>query len=290
MKRTITCTNDNGMSVTFGSTFAPYVLVNCDGIYEIHNKVSTSDNTMIDGATYQGSVTQKRNIVLSLVDKTDHKQNRYQLYQLFKPKSKGTFTYNEDDEIRTIDYYVESIDIESMGNTRKSTVSLICPDPFFEAPSDITVTMAGWRQNFEFIHEFFSYGEELGSRVEERLKTIDNETGAEGVGLTISIKALGNVTNPSITHVESGEFIKVGTTAHPMNMISGDEVLITTGTNNKHVYLIRNNTKTEINSYLDEASDFIQLQSGSNTIGYNAESGVSYMTVSLTYRYKYLGV
>lgn len=290
MKRTITCTNDNGMSVTFGSEFAPYLLVNCDGIYETHNKVTTSDNTMIDGATYQGSVTQKRNIVLTLVDKANHKQNRYQLYQLFKPKSKGTFTYNEDNDIKSIDYYVESIDIESTGNARTSTVSLVCPDPFFEAPSDITVTMAGWQSNFEFIHEFFSYGEEIGSRIEERLKTIDNDTGAEGVGLTISIKAMGSISNPSITHVESGEFIKVGTTAHPLNMVSGDEVLITTGTNNKHVYFIRSGTKTEINEYLDEESDFIQLQSGTNTIGYGADSGVVHMTVSLTYRYKYLGV
>ena len=290
MNRTITCTNDVGMSVTFGSAFSPYLLTDCDGIYEVHNKVATSDNTMIDGATYQGSVTQKRNIVLTLVDKANHKVNRYQLYQLFKPKSKGTFTYNEDDDIKSIDYYVESIDIESTGKVRKSVISLICPDPFFEAPSDITVTMAGWRKNFEFIHEFFSYGEELGSRIEEKLKTIDNDTGAEGVGLTISIKANGAVTNPSITHVEAGEFIKVGTSAHEMNMVNGDEIIITTGTNNKHVYFVHDNVKTEINEYLDEASDFIQLQSGTNTIGYDADAGVSYMTVSLTYRYKYLGV
>lgn len=290
MNRTITCINDNGMSVEFGSKFSPYLLTNCDGIYEVHNKVFTSDNTMIDGATYQGSVTTKRNIVLTLVDRDDHKVNRYQLYQLFKPKSKGTFIYKEDTDIKSIDYYVETIDISSTGNVRTSTVSLICPDPFFEAPDDITVTMAGWESQFEFIHEFTAMGEELGARVAEKLKTIDNETGAEGVGLTISIKALGAVSNPSVTHVETGEFIKIGTTAHPMNMVNGDELIITTGRNNKHVYFIHEEDKTEINEYLDEQSDFIQLQSGTNTIGYGADSGDANMTVSLTYRYKYLGV
>ena len=290
MNRTITCTNDNGMSITFGSKFAPFLLTNCDGIYEIHNNVATSDNTMIDGATYQGSVTKKRNIVLTLVNKDDHRENRYQLYQLFKPKSKGTFIYQEDGNVKSINYYVESIDITSTGNTRTATISLICPDPFFEALSDITVTMAGWAKMFEFIHEFKAEGEELGVRVAEKLKVIDNETGAEGVGMKISIKAFGDVSNPSVTHVESGEYIKIGTTAHPLDMVSGDELIITTGTNNKHVYLLKDGVQTEINEYLDEGSDFIQLQSGTNTIGYDAASGISNITVALTYRYKYLGV
>ncbi|MDO4800604.1 MAG: phage tail family protein, partial [Prevotellaceae bacterium] len=230
------------------------------------------------------------NIVLTLVDKYKHKDNRLQLYQLFKPKTKGTFTYEEDGDTRSIDYYVESIDITSTGTARTATVSLICPDPFFEAPNDITVTMAGWARDFEFIHEFFEEGEELGHRIEEKLKTIQNDTGAEGIGLTINIYASGAVSNPSITHIEAEEFIKIGTTAHPMDMVNGDVLQITTGTNNKHVYLIRGGEKTEINEYLDEKSEFIQLQSGKNTIGYNADAGENYMTVSLSYRHKFLGV
>lgn len=290
MDRKITCINNNGMSITFGSSFAPYLLTNCDGIYEVKNKVNISDNTMIDGSTYQGSVTNKRNIVLTLVDKSEHQRNRYQLYALFKPKSRGQFVYQEGEDVRTIDYYVESIDISSVGKVRTATISLICPDPFFESPYDITVVMAGWQKNFKFVHAFQKGGEALGGRIAERLKVIDNDTGAEGVGLTIEIFAIGEVINPSITHIESSEFIKVGTETNPMTMVSGDSIKITTGTNNKHVYFTHNGATEEINAYLDEASDFIQLMSGTNTIGYDAESGVANMTVSISYRYKYLGV
>jgi hypothetical protein len=278
------------MTVNFHQKFSPYLLVDCDGIYEVTNKVGISDNTMIDGATYQGMVTAKRNIVLTLKDKENHRLNRYQLYQLFQPKTKGVFRYIEDDIVREIRYYVEKIDITSTGNVRTATISLICPDPFFTGTQDIELTMAGWQANFEFIHEFTAEGEAIGQRVQERLKTIENSSGANGIGLTIEIYANGSVTNPQITHVETGDFIKVGTLAHQMDMVTGDLITITTGTNNKKVKLTRGGTTTDINEYLDEASEFIQLQSGLNTIGYSAESGESNMTVKLSYREKYLGV
>jgi len=290
MNRKITCANNDGMSITLGSRFAPYLLVDCDGIYSVKNKVGTSDNTMMDGATYQGTVVEKRNIVLTLKDRENHQANRYQLYQLFKPKTKGTFTYEENGDKRIIDYYVESINITSDERVRTSTISLICPDPFFNAPSDITLTMAGWEPRFEFLHQFTAAGEELGARVEERLKTIENDSGADGIGLTIQVIANGNITNPSITHVELAEYIKVGTESNPLNMVSGDILTITTGTNNKKVMFTHEGNTTEINALLDEASEFIQLQSGLNTIGYSADSGDNNMTVTLSYRYKYLGV
>ena len=39
-----------------------------------------------------------------------------------------------------------------------------------------------------------------------------------------------------------------------------------------------------------EDGDFIQLQDGTNTITYNAESGINYLSVSVYYRISYLGV
>ncbi len=294
MARKIICSNDDGVSVTFNDTFSPFLLENCDGIYCVTNNVTTSENTAIDGSTYQGSVTKMRNIVLTLRDKpgADHQYNRNLLYNLFKPKSAGTFTYYEDDDAdaKIIEYYVETIDIDSVKRARQATVSLLCPDPFFTDPEDLTVTMAGWDALWEFEHEFQDGGEEFGARVAEYLKTIENSTGIEGIGLTITITALGSVTNPSVTHVESGEVIEVGTESNPLELVLGNQVVITTGTNNKHVYLVQDGVQTEINQYLSEDSEFIQLISGTNTIGYFADNGEEYMTVEISYRYKYLGV
>ncbi|MDL2318548.1 tape measure protein [Eubacteriales bacterium OttesenSCG-928-A19] len=48
--------------------------------------------------------------------------------------------------------------------------------------------------------------------------------------------------------------------------------------------------KTEINEKLDEDSEFMQLTHGMNTLKYDAESGIDYLNIKITYRSLYLGV
>lgn len=290
--RTITCKNKNGISVEFGSTFSPFLLEDCDGIYTVKNNVALSESDMLDGATYLGSKTKSRNIVLTLRDHpmSDHRENRALLYSLFEPDSVGTMVYTENGVSREAEYYVEDIVVDGRARARQAVVSLICPDPFFYALNDMRVIIAGWEALWTFPHEFTSAGEEFATRMSEKLRTITNTDAAGNIGLVITITAQGNVINPSITHVEKAESIKVGTEVMPLEMVNGDQLVITTEAGNKHIYLTRNGIKTEINEYMSVDSVFIQLANGKNTIGYNAESGSEYMAVELSYRYKYLGV
>ena len=290
--RRITCLNEDNISCTFTSGFDPWLLENCEGIYETQNDVRTSENTMTDGSTFQSSQTKMRNIVLTLRDRpeSDHQANRKLLYNLFKPKSAGVFTYEEDSTIRQIEYYVESVTIDSVPRSRRATVSLLCPDPFFTEPEELSVQMAGWVGAFEFEHEFSSAGEEFGYRVSSRLNAIENESAADYIGITVVIEAMGPASSPTITHVEQGESISIGTASNPLSLETGDKVIITTHTNNKHVYLVHSGEQTEINEYLSEDSEFIQLMRGTNTIGYSALSGENYLSVTISYRYRYLGV
>lgn len=287
--RKVTCTNSDGASIIFENDFSPWLLTDVDGIYLMDINVYTSDNTMTDGATYQGSTVKKRNIVLTALDKgTDHKKDRQLIYTVFKPKSKGTFTYEEEGDVRTIDYYVEKAEIESLGKHRYATISLICPDPFFSDSEDTQVMVAGWEGLFTFPHKFKM--EPIGKRKEEKFGIITNETAADNIGMDIVITAMGTVTNPSVMRVESQQTMKIGTAAKPLTLKVGDSLRITTGTNDKHVYLDTGSGENEINSYLDESSEFIQLMRGTNTIGYNADSGAQYMEVMVKFRYKHLGV
>lgn len=292
MARSITCTNEDGISCVFTDAFSPWLLEDCTGIYEARNTVNTSANTMTDGSTYQGSTAAMRNIVLTLRDRpeSDHLANRSLLYNLFKPKSEGNFRYSENGNTKEIAYYVESITIDTQPRARRATVSLLCPNPFFMDLEDFSVQMAGWISAFQWPHEFLPEGEEFGYRTSERLKAIENTSAADYIGITIMIEAKGPAQNPTIYHVEQGESITVGTQATPLSLSTGDKVIITTHTNNKHVYLERNGSRTEINEYLSEDSEFIQLTHGSNTFGYSADVGEAYLTVTISFRYHYLGV
>lgn len=285
MSRRILCTNEDNVQIEFNHTTSSFFLVDCEGIYSITNNVVTSDNTMIDGATYQGSTTKKRNIVIMAEISSDYQENRDFLYKIFKPKGTGAFIYIEDDVTRTIDYKVESVNVEGNGVVKEVTISLLCMDPFFVDMNDTIVEMAAWQSNFEFEHEFLEEGEEFATRIAEIIKEVENDSAAENIGVTITFTAEGIVINPAIYHIESGDFVKVNTSLN-----SGDRIIITTHTNNKAVKQVVDGITTEVNELLDEESEFLQLQHGTNTLKYDADIGLENMNVEVAYRFKYLGV
>lgn len=289
MKRVI-CKNEDGVQVEFTYDFEPFFLVSMDGVYMVSNNVVTSENTMVDGSTYQGSTTKQRNIVITAQMESDYQANRDLLYKCFKPKSTGLFTYMENEEVRVIDYKVEELEIEETGIVRNITISLLCPDPFFRDLEDISVSMASWTGLFEWEHEFVEEKEPFAERTAEVLKEIENDSAADNIGITVTLEAEGPVINPAVYHAESGEFVKVGTEDRPFSVNAGDAVIITTETNNKAVHLVHDGVKIEVNEYLDEDSDFIQLQHGTNTIRYAADAGEDYLNVTISYRFRYLGV
>lgn len=285
MNKKILCSNEDNVQVSFDYLFAPFFLVSCDGVTSVSNNVVLSENTMIDGSTYQGSTTTRRNIVITAQMDGNYRENRDLLYKAFKPKSTGTFSYIEDDEIRVIDYKVESVEVGEKGVVRNIVISLICPDPFFKALEDTVIEMAAWESLFEFEHEFLDEGEAFAERAAEIIKEIENDSAATNIGVTITFEAEGNVLNPAIYHIESGDFVKINT-----SMNAGDVIIITTETNNKSVYQIIDGVKTEINERLDEDSEFMQLSHGKNTLKYDADSGIDYLNVTVSYRFRYLGV
>lgn len=289
MDRRVICTNAEGAGLEFNSRIVtPYLLNKVEGIYSNSIDVATSQNTMLDGSTYIGSVARMRNIVLYLTESGVHRENRDMLYKLFRKGVPGVFRYIEEEEDRSIAYYVESVEIDSMFSGRSVVVSLLCPDPYFYDASENRVDMAIWEGQFEFVHEFLEGGEEMGTKRGEKLKAIENPT-TEPTGVTFSLTADGPVTNPYIYCVESDTTIQVGYTGKTFSMSAGDQLIISTQTGAKNVYLVSGGIQTSVNEYITEDSEFLQLQPGTNTIRFGATSGEDYLQCSLFFRYRYAG-
>jgi hypothetical protein len=243
---------------------------------------------MIDGAVYQGSVAEYRNIVLHLTDTDKYVDNRDALNRLFKEKSVGTLTFWEADAApRKIDYYVESLNSTGEDPYREHQVSLICPDPFFYDITASNEAMASWISAFEFPFESTTEGFEFGYQSNERIKSIQNDIAEDNIGVTITITCMGAVLNPSITHIETGDRISIGHEGKPFEISTGDVVVITTQTGNKHVTLTHNGVTSEVNHYLTEDSVFVQLMRGSNSFGFNADQGLNNLSISISYTFKY---
>lgn len=290
MKRYITCTNEDGMSCKFGSSFSPFLLTAVDGIYKVENNITISNSNLIDGGIFQGSNITSRNIVLTVRDKENHKDNREFLYRLFKPNSEGVLRYFENDDVKRINYYVESIDVTSVYSSRQATISLMCADPFFYDNEETVKYLAEWRGGFEFEHQFTSSKEEIGYRSLVKSLNIQNLTPRDDVGLNIEITSVGVAKNLKITNVEQNKTISIGTDEKPFNMVAGDIVNIVTEKGNKNVKLTREGVTIGINNYLSEDSEFIQLGVGNNHIGYDASEGVSNLSFKIAYTFKYNGV
>lgn len=291
-KRQISCVNtDDSTAINFNAIYGGFIIDTIDGIYEINATLNTTQYGATDGSHYSSTVVPQRNIVITGRILNDYKNKRDMLYRVFRPGSNGRFEYTEEGETRVIDYHMEKCDIGDTGKKIKQVqISLICEDPYFRGVQDVRVIMAAWLSQFEFPHEFLEEGEEFGVRSESVMSTINNQNGVNGIGMTIRIGATGPVTNPKLYHVEKGEYIAIGTDENPFEMDADDQVVIETTTGKKRVYRIRNNVQTTIDEYLDPASEFLQLDTGENTLRYAADEGEVYMTVAVSYRMRFLGV
>ena len=291
MTRVITCVNQYNMKGVFSEgAFGPFLLADVDGLYEMASTVNLMSNSMLDGASFQSTVLPKRNIVLTLKDISDFTSHRAFLNTLFVPKSKGTLYFDEGNEHRKIDYYVEKVTSDGINAYRTIQVSLICPDPYFYDLYDTSFTMSSFMPSFSFRHAFTAAKEEFGYRQKEKIKVINNDLSVDGTGMTIKMLCNGSVKNPSITRVEDHAHIYIGTAEKPLNLVAGDVVTVTTDNGNKKVTLTHDGNTSNINQYLSEDSSFLQLSRGTNSIGYSADEGVDSMIIGISYRQRYTSV
>lgn len=292
IKRSATFTNvDDNINLVINNMSPDIVINTIDGIYEFVGEVMTSPYSQTSGDRYKTTRAPKRNIVVEGIIYNNFYENRQLMYRVFRLGSVGRFCYSENGrDNRYADYYVESIDIDQDAYRGAYQISLICPDPFFYAATPKNIDLAAWISDFEFIHEFDENGEELGHRETSMIQEVENLNGVDGIGLKITFTATGNVTNPYIYLYETGEQIKIGTTANPYTLTSTKKVEVETTTGKKNIVQVENNVETRINEYLDPDSVFFQLRAGINTIGYNAASGAANLNVHIEYKMRYLGV
>lgn len=285
--RTITCTNTLGYSVSFGEkSISPFLLADCDGIYNYEYNVTTQENGNVDGSTVIGSQLKARNIVITVIDIDRFARNRELLDNVFS--CDGVLVYDDGVHKRKINYTVEKLTgTDGTFQKRTTQISLLCADPHFNDIEDNELDMAYVDSLFEFTHEFKE--EEISKIVMTQTLEILNENGAD-TSMTIVMTANGAVTNPSISLEETGEALTVGVNGiKDFKLEAEQKIEITTEVNNCTVSLIdKNGKKSNINHYLTSDSVFLRLKHGVNHLGYTAKSGVDNLNVSITFKNNYL--
>lgn len=267
--------------VEIGFSF-PYFLVDITGVNGMEYENTTEDNFFLDGTTVKSSKQNPRLIEITVSIKGNYTANRDRLYTLLPNGINGTlYFYDENGSVRLIDYKVESMDFPAMGKLREGTISLLCEYPFFRDAAQTHYDMATWEGGLEFDLDL-DEGEknELETRVAEQIKTISNPSNVV-IPLTITFRASGDVTNPKLVNMTTGEKLQIDT-----SMVMGDEIVIYTrrGVSQK---IIKNGKAA--NNLWHFGSSWLNLPIGDSVFRYDADSGLDYLDVEIETNTLYRG-
>lgn len=139
-------------------------ITNIDGLDPVKASISLTDLALIDGATLTGSHIPSRNIVLTIRPNPDWSSwlpdtLRQLIFSYFMPKLgvRLVFTSDEVGEVK-IDGIVESVVANPFTKDPEFIVSIICPDPFFEATEVVELDGSSIAlEDFEDLYNTITY-------------------------------------------------------------------------------------------------------------------------------------
>lgn len=269
--------------------------------------INTTEVATNDGSLYNSARLSQRNIVMKLryLWKNSIEESRLLSYRFFPLKHKVELIFETDTRLSYISGYVESNDPDIFSSAETTSISIICPNPYFYALNEDSsvVSFNGVTAEFEFPFESEPPDTMIDGRLSELIEfgSIANITqsnvyydGDYETGAIFTINALGNITNPSIYNVTSRASMKIDTdlmkTYTGSSIVSGDEISINTVKGEKSITLLRNGTYTNILNCLGKDVDWLQLTKGDNQFAFTADSGSSNILFKIQFNTLFGGV
>jgi len=271
---------DESIELSLSSDF---VLETFDGRTGLSNSIVIEKGVKQIGYTFISNNIEDRDMTLIGKIFDDKEDNKAKLIKVCNPLLKGTLTYtNSKMKIeRSIECHVTKCIVGASDGALKFSISLTATEPFFKE-TEIVKELALVINLLEMPIDITSDGIEFGL-LTGKTATIINEG---DVQTPLIIEMIGVLTNPIVTNTNTGEYIKVNT-----SLAANERLLIYTAYGNKKVLKIdANGTVTNAFGLIDLSSKFFSLETGSNVITYDADSGANETTLLLHYNNQYLGV
>lgn len=286
--------DSNGVKQQFGIT-------KITGLEASEYSISTSENALVDGSTVDGKRILKRPITINATarDTKNNMLTREQLIAFFNPKYTGKMTVDRNGKQRNIEFELEGFvisDEKTVDQEVGFVADLICPDPYFKNVDNFGQNMAGktrlfafpWRiakQKYADIPAPYKYFGRpwmgMSYRTLKQEVSLSNDGDVETSVIIQFIASRGSVSNPKITNVKTGEYMRV-----VCEMAEGDVLEIDTDDRNQTIELNGVNVYQKI----DKRSQPFKLSKGDNYLEYDADRDYTNLDVKLFYTPLYLGV
>lgn len=261
-----------------------YTLYKIDGLEPPEADVNTSNNATGDGSTVNSVRVPERNLVLYMTIEGDVETNRINLYKYFPYKKNLEFYYKNNTRDVFIEGYVERISVGHFDEKQIAQISIICPQPYFKAVSDLVSYFSEVSSLFQFPFSISEAGIEFSAITTNIRKSVIN-TGEVESGIIIELNAIGTVVKPIIYDVFKRTHLALNFT-----MEINDKITINTYHGKKSITLTRNGVTTNAMGYMTPDSHWLTLDVGDNIFTYDSESGNGNLQITFTTTAMYGGV
>lgn len=268
--------NANGESLTLSQNERKWQIISITGLNPPNAQVNTTNIAGMDGAQFNSSKLDTRNIVILLKINGNIEQNRQELYRFFRTKKDVTFYFSNNRNVM-ISGVIETIECNLFENGETMQISIICPNPYFKALYSTTVPVSNESALFTFP---FSIDEPIpfSSYSAHNVTEIYAET---ETGIKIEVDILDSVNKIEIMNATTGDFMLL-----TYQFVTDDVILISTNSGEKSVILARNGERINLFTALDINSHFLSLATGVNRFEFAVDDGTKDDDVAITFTYR----
>lgn len=289
--------NVKGEILTLTGNEGNFQIISITGLNPPHAQINTSTIAGMDGAKFNSSKLDTRQIVITLRLNGQGEiveTNRQMLYTFFSTKEWCKFYYKNANRDVYIEAYVQTVDCNLFQNKQTMQIAILCPQPYFKNMNEIIDDISKVIAAFKFPFAFGSVGAtnpsvQILSGTDDaipfsiletnRITDIYNESSVI-TGLIIELSFSDNVNQVKIINTETGEYMTLN-----YNFLANDIVTINTNKGSKSVTLLRNGITSNIFASLQAGSTFFQLALGDNYFSYTADNGDSDNALSIVFKH-----
>lgn len=278
-----------------------FLITDIRGITPNKADINFTSITTNDGGLFNSSRIGTRNITMKLVyfPKPTIEETRILSYKFFPVKRPITLEFWTEKRRAQIEGYVESNDINIFTKTEYSSISILCPDPYFYSTGpdgDIDVVFAGTAPKMRF--SFPSKSDVAPNLIMGDIQTFREQVltynGDAEIGAEIILRALGSVGDVTVYNRITNESMMVNADKIAeltgYGIIDGDVITIYTYRGNKKISLLRNGITTNILNCLDKNTTWLQIRKGDNVFAFSATSGAINLQVEIKTKTIYEGL
>jgi hypothetical protein len=262
-----------------------YAVTDVDGLNPPKANINLGENANFDGATYNSSRLNTRNLVITVRPLGNVEANRIALYTFVKSKKNIKVFFANNTRDVSIAGYVNACEVDLFKNGESVQISIICPDPYFRDTHDVGASFSNIVPLFFFEMDIDEEGIEF-SRVDEVPEALIVNYGDVETGAIIDIEAAGGATNPMLVNETTGVVMKFN-----ISLENGDLLRINTNRGQKSITLFHNLVESNALGALDmDVSKWLTLESGNNVLSFSADSGEENLNCIVKYDNLYEGV